>query len=93
MFRFIFTFAFAAFACADHPAPYHPAPYHPAPYHAPAPYKPVAYDETPKPYAFQYGVADDYSGARFNAQESADGKAVTGSYQVRFIFQSYSTTR
>merc|ERR1712168_590970 len=75
----------AAAAMADHPAP---APYHapaPAPYHAPAPaYKPAPahYDETPKPYAFQYGVADDYSGANFNAQETADGKAVTGSYQV-----------
>merc|ERR1711973_819778 len=72
---------------ADHPAPapYHapaPAPYHapaPAPYHAPAP---VHYDETPKPYAFEYGVADDYSGANFNAHEAADGKAVTGSYSV-----------
>ena len=50
----------------------------PAPYHAPAP----KYDEAPKPYAFQYGVADDYSGAQFNAQETADGKAVSGSYQV-----------
>ena len=50
----------------------------PAPYHAPAP----SYDESPKPYAFQYGVADDYSGAQFNAQETADGKAVSGSYQV-----------
>merc|ERR1711881_256156 len=66
------------------PAPYTaPAPYHapaPAPYHAPA--HPVAYDESPKPYAFQYGVADDYSGSKFSAQETADGKAVTGSYQV-----------
>merc|ERR1712038_977806 len=50
----------------------------PAPYHAPAP----KYDEAPKPYAFQYGVADDYSGAKFNAQEAADGKVVSGSYQV-----------
>ena len=56
-----------------------PAPYHaPAPAYAPAPH----YDEAPKPYAFQYGVADDYSGAKFNAQETADGKAVSGSYQV-----------
>ena len=56
-----------------------PAPYHaPAPAYAPAPH----YDESPKPYAFQYGVADDYSGAKFNAQETADGKAVSGSYQV-----------
>merc|ERR1712038_1236932 len=62
---------------AGPPAPYHaPAP---APYHAPAP---AHYDESPKPYAFQYGVADDYSGAKFNAQETADGKAVSGSYQV-----------
>merc|ERR1712098_932875 len=52
--------------------------YHPV---APA-YKPVAYDETPKPYTFEYGVADDYSGANFNAHENADGKSVTGSYQV-----------
>ena len=55
----------------------------PAPYHAPAPHHaPAHYDESPKPYAFQYGVADTYSGAQFNAQETADGKAVTGSYQV-----------
>ena len=58
------------------PAPaYAPAPYHPAP-HAKHP------DEAPKPYAFQYGVADDYSGAKFNAQETADGKVVAGSYSV-----------
>ena len=50
----------------------------PAPYHAPAPH----YDESPKPYAFQYGVADDYSGAQFNQKETADGKVVSGSYQV-----------
>merc|ERR1712036_438 len=65
--------ALAAAALADHPV------VQPAPYHAPAP---AHYDESPKPYAFQYGVADDYSGAKFNAQETADGKAVSGSYQV-----------
>merc|ERR1712088_705771 len=63
--------AVAVAAPAGPPAPYHPAP-HPAKY----------VDEAPKPYAFQYGVADDYSGAKFSAQENADGKAVTGSYQV-----------
>merc|ERR1712008_25771 len=51
------------------------APYHPATHG-----KPI--DEAPKPYAFQYGVSDDYSGAKFNAQETADGKVVTGQYQV-----------
>merc|ERR1719290_398117 len=75
------------------PAPYHPAPYHPAPYHPkPAPYhpapaaayKPSPYDkEEPAPYAFEYGVADDYSKAAFNAAETADANgAVTGSYSV-----------
>ena len=76
-----------------HPAPYHPAPYapvHPAPY-APAPvvhkpaYAPAPYVE-PKgkeePYAFQYGVSDDYSKANFNAAESSDGNVVSGSYSV-----------
>merc|ERR1712066_1204774 len=81
MLRFAALSALVAVAVAlpaGPPAPYHPAP---APYHAPAPPAPV-YDESPKPYAFQYGVADDYSGAKFNAQEAADGKAVSGSYQV-----------
>merc|ERR1711936_172473 len=83
---FIIMLRIAAFAVAmpaGPPAPYHaPAPaYAPAPYH-PAPHKAPVYDESPKPYAFQYGVADDYSGAKFNAQETADGKAVSGSYQV-----------
>merc|ERR1711981_1092496 len=67
----------AAVALPAAPAPYGP----PAPYHAPHP-APAYKEEAPKPYAFQYGVADDYSGANFNAQETADGKAVSGSYQV-----------
>ena len=71
MLRFAIFFAFVAAISALPAGP-------PAPYHAPAP----VYDESPKPYAFQYGVADDYSGAKFNAQETADGKAVHGSYQV-----------
>ena len=50
-------------------------------YHAPAP-APYVEDLSPKPYAFQYGVADTYSGAKFSAQEAQDGKVITGSYQV-----------
>merc|ERR1711944_182306 len=68
----------AAIAALQHPAPYHA----PAPAYAPAPHPAKYVDEAPKPYAFQYGVADDYSGTKFNAQETADGKAVSGSYQV-----------
>merc|ERR1712168_1221161 len=87
MIRAVAASALVAAAMASNPAPYQPAPapYHPAPapYHpAPAAYKPAPYDETPKPYAYEYGVADDYSGSNFNAHENADGKAVTGSYQV-----------
>merc|ERR1740131_775856 len=56
-----------------HPAPViaHAAPViaHPAPVIAhPAP----AYPEVEEPYTYQYGVADDYSNARFNAAETAD---------------------
>jgi len=81
MFRIVVVFAFVACAAAFPavpPPPYHPALLHPAPAYG----KPPVYDETPKPYAFEYGVADDYSGANFKAAETADGKAVTGSYQV-----------
>merc|ERR1711902_206175 len=74
---------------AVHPAPvvvpHHVAPAYPAPapaYPAPAPapyHEPKGKEE---PYAFQYGVADDYSKANFNAAESSDGKVVSGSYSV-----------
>merc|ERR1711997_901005 len=76
--------AFAALVAVAVAAPAGPpAPYHaPAPVYAPAPHPAKYVDEAPKPYAFQYGVADDYSGAKFNAQETADGKAVSGSYSV-----------
>merc|ERR1712212_419905 len=51
-------------------------------YHAPKPaYHEPSYSE-PAAYSYQYGVADDYSGSRFNAQESRDGYATTGSYSV-----------
>ena len=82
MFKYTVACALAAVACADNAPVYHPAP---APYHAPvSAYKPapVHYDETPKPYAFEYAVADGYSGAKFNQQESSDAKIVSGSYSV-----------
>merc|ERR1712128_415604 len=63
---------------------------HAAPVYAPAPYvAPViahaapVYPEVDEPYTYQYGVADDYSNANFNAAEAADGNGVvTGSYSV-----------
>merc|ERR1712088_1282162 len=84
MFRLTLACAIVACAAAIPAGP--PAPYHhaPAPYHAPAPaYHPAKpIEEAPKPYAFEYRVADDYSGANFKAAETADGKVVSGSYQV-----------
>merc|ERR1711963_680759 len=37
----------------------------------------------PEPYAFQYGVADDYSQTHFSAGETSDGNVVSGSYSVQ----------
>merc|ERR1712117_200539 len=77
-----------------HPAPVvhkpvvHAAPaYHapaPAPYHAPKPvhgYKEPAYD-APAVYAYEYGVADEYSGANFGQNEKRDGYSTSGEYRV-----------
>ena len=41
------------------------------------------YDNHPKPYGFEYGVHDSYSGASFDQQENSDGKVVSGSYTVQ----------
>merc|ERR1712156_176486 len=62
---------------------------HAAPaYHAPAvkvsaAYKEPAYPDEVSPYTFTYAVADDYSNAAFNADETSDGAGtVSGSYSV-----------
>merc|ERR1719402_1284709 len=76
------------------PVVHHAPAYHAAPvvhhavakpaYHAPvhaASYKEPEYDG-PAVYGYEYAVADDYSGAKFNAGENRDGYATTGSYSV-----------
>jgi len=57
-----------------------PPVYAPAPKYAPAPHPVVK--EVAQPYAYTYGVADDYSGSQFSASENSDAKVVTGSYSV-----------
>ena len=55
--------------------------YHPvkkAPHHHEDKYN----DEPPKPYAYEYAIADDYTKTAFNAHESSDGNAVYGGYSV-----------
>merc|ERR1712214_108516 len=46
-----------------------------------APYHEPAYEE-PAVYKYGYAVADDYSGANFESNESRDGYATSGSYRV-----------
>ncbi|QQP34925.1 Putative LOC100870303 [Caligus rogercresseyi] len=85
MYKFLpFIALLAASVQGDHapatPAPYvapsQPPTYHPAPYHPPAPaYKPAPYvDESPNPMPSNM--------AKVSAEENADGKITSGSYQV-----------
>ena len=75
-----------AVALADAAAPPPPPPAYkpaPVPYHAPAPhYKPVE-KLPPQPYAYEYGVADDYSKANFKKTETQDSNGVVaGSFVI-----------
>merc|ERR1711887_294603 len=64
------------------PVVHHAAPVvHHAPVHHAASYHEPQYDG-PAVYSYEYAVADDYSGAHFNAGESRDGYATHGSYSV-----------
>ena len=73
-----------------HHAPVHhaPAPYTPPVHHAPAPYAPPVHHapvhkEPPRPYQYEYGVADQYSGAQFNEVQSQDAAGVVvGMYNM-----------
>merc|ERR1712123_257885 len=75
----------APVAHAVHAAPViaHAAPAYAAPVVAAPAYHEPAYKETPEPYTYTYGVADDYSKANFNAAETSDvNGVVSGSYSV-----------
>merc|ERR1711935_940901 len=53
----------------------------PPAYGAPAPYAPVKLP--PQPYAYEYGVADDYSKANFKKTETQDDNGlVQGSFTI-----------
>merc|ERR1712072_294327 len=70
--------ALVAAALADSPPAYGaPAPYHPAPA-----YKPVE-KLPPQPFAYEYGVADDYSKNNFRKTETQDAEGkVAGSFTI-----------
>ena len=80
---------------ADGPPAYGPPPpaYKPAPKYAPAPapYAPpkhAAKEHPPQPYAFEYGVADQYSGTNFQAVENQDEK---GTVIGKFAFGPFTS--
>ena len=68
------------------PPKYAPEPYQPPPRKAYAPAKPTygkEPDYIPQPYQYEYGVADQYTGAQYKAAETQDEKGtVLGEYSV-----------
>ena len=58
--------------------PHAPPPYHPAPKHHGDPYK-----IPPRPFAYAYGVSDEYAGTNFDKKETQDEYGVVnGEYRV-----------
>merc|ERR1712053_21922 len=78
MYKVLAAAALFAVVAADKvPVAYAPAPA----YHGPA-YKPVE-KLPPQPYAYEYGVADDYSKANFKKTETQDAEGkVAGSFTI-----------
>merc|ERR1711913_216884 len=77
MYKLLVASAVLAVAAAAGPPAYGaPAPYHPAP----------AYKEEklpPRPFAYEYGVADDYSKNSFRKTETQDAEGkVVGSFTI-----------
>merc|ERR1712141_40729 len=77
MLKVVIFSALVAATCA-------PAADAPPAYGAPAPYAPHPVEKLPpQPFAYQYGVADDYSGANFEKAETQDNYGnLQGSYRI-----------
>merc|ERR1719268_46315 len=78
MYKLLVASALLAAALADSPPAYGaPAPYHPAPAYKAEEKLP------PQPFAYEYGVADDYSKANFKKTETQDAEGkVAGSFTI-----------
>merc|ERR1712130_249804 len=78
MYKVLAAAALFAVVAADKvPVAYAPAPA----YHKPAPYVPEKLP--PQPFAYEYGVADDYSKANFKKSETQDANGVvSGSFVI-----------
>merc|ERR1719325_195699 len=75
MYKLLVLTAVVAMVMADGPPAYGPPPpaYHPAPVEK----------LPPQPYAYEYGVADDYSKANFKKTETQDASGnVAGSFTI-----------
>merc|ERR1719343_611662 len=88
MFKIILASALVATAFAAGPPPYGAPPA----YGAPAPYVPEKLP--PQPYAYEYGVADDYSKANFKKTETQDANGVVaGSFVIALPDGRIQTTK
>merc|ERR1719156_486357 len=77
MYKLLVSAALLAVAVADNAPAYAPAPA----YHAAPVYKEEKLP--PQPFAYEYGVADDYSKANFKKAESQDANGnVAGSFTI-----------
>merc|ERR1712088_880914 len=77
MYKLLVSAALLVAVMADSPPAYAPAPA----YHAAPVYKEEKLP--PQPFAYEYGVADDYSKANFKKTESQDGNGVvTGRFVI-----------
>merc|ERR1712088_457783 len=77
MYKFLIFSVVVAAAMAAGPPAYGPPP----PAYHPAPYKEEKF--APQPYAYEYGVADDYSKANFKKTETQDAYGnVAGSFTI-----------
>merc|ERR1711976_63376 len=88
MYKVLAAAALFAVVAADKvPVAYAPAPA----YHKPAPY--VEGTIPTQPFAYEYGVADDYSKANFKKSETQDGNGVvSGSYVIALPDDRIQTT-
>merc|ERR1719402_842542 len=69
-----------------------PNPDQPAPAYKPAPYKEEKLP--PQPFAYEYGIKDDYSGANYDKKESQNEYGVVeGSYKVNLPDGRVQTVR
>merc|ERR1719351_611797 len=85
MYKLVLASALVAAAYAAAPPAYGaPAPYHPAPVEK----------LPPQPFAYEYGVVDDYSKANFKKTETQDANGVvSGSFTIALPDGRIQTTK